>query len=64
MFIITWSEKILLNHHETEQHKAITCSKKSASSLFSVLTKDIFVVEASVKDDAGNLVPGGFFQKA
>lgn len=66
MYIITWNEKISLNPDsiDSNQHKAMTCNKDAAFALFHSLTKDIRTIEARIRDDAGNLVSGGFFTQA
>lgn len=67
MYIITWSELHSLNPTLQDQfsvHKASTCNKDSALALHTSLSKDIRTIEAFVRDEMGNLVPGGFFQKA
>lgn len=70
MYIITWNEKTYhmgpddSSYEDSSQHKAMTCNALAAMALFGSLTKDIKVIEARIRDDAGNLVPGGFYQKA
>ena len=70
MYIITWNEanhlhipKVIANN-EFKKHKAMTCSLDAALALFGSLTKDIRTIEAKIRDDAGNLVAGGFFTQA
>lgn len=64
MFIITWSESRSIDVADSKGHKAMTCNKDAAFALFMSLTKDVKTIEARIRDDAGNLVSGGFFQKA
>ena len=70
MYIITWNEKTRLSgpddsqYEDSSQHKAMTCDKDAAFALFNSLTKDIRTIEAKIRDDAGNLVSGGFFVQA
>lgn len=64
MFIITWSEsRSMCEIKDNQSHKAMTCNRDAAFALFSSLTKDVRTIEARIRDDAGNLVSGGFFQK-
>lgn len=65
MFIITWSEsRSICKLKDNTSHKAMTCDKDAAFALFLSLTRDIKTIEARIRDDAGNLISGGFFQKA
>ena len=64
MFIITWCERHRLSIPENNQfchHKAMTCNRDAAFALFMSLTKDVRTIEARIRDDSGNLVPGGFY---
>lgn len=64
MYIITWSEKTYVTQPEAQEHKALTCNLHAAAALFNSLTKDIRTIEARIRDDAGNLVSGGFYTQA
>lgn len=65
MYIITWSEsRSMCEIKDNQTHKAMTSSRDAAFALFMSLTRDVKTIEARIRDDAGNLVSGGFFQKA
>jgi hypothetical protein len=65
MYIITWSEsRSMCEVKDNQTHKAMTCSKDAAHALFMSLTKDNRTIEARIRDDAGNLVSGGFYTQA